>query len=124
MINPIQPNTQTTLIPLNAFSGQKLERSQDNPRPVVDRKQEVPSAREEIPREQVEKATEKLNRLMGIIDKRLEFRIDEESESDSIMVKIIDQQSGDIMDEIAPKRVMDILSSFSQMAGLFFDKRV
>lgn len=122
MINPIQPNTQSTMIPLNAFPGQKLERSQDTPRKVVDRKQEIPSAREEIPREQVEKATEKLNRLMGIIDKRLEFSVHEKS--DSVIVKIIDQQSGDVMDEIPPQRVMDILSTFSQMAGLFFDKRV
>jgi len=110
------------MIPMDAFPGQKLDRSQDTPRIVVDRKQETPSAREEIPREQVEKATEKLNRLMGIIDKRLEFSVHEES--DSVIVKIIDQQSGDVMDEIPPQRVMDILSSFSQMAGLFFDKRV
>ena len=122
MINPIQPNTQTTMLPLDVFSGQKLDRSQDTPRKVVDRKQEIPSAREEIPREQVEKAAEKLNRLMGIIDKRLEFSVHEKD--DSVIVKIIDQQSGEVMDEIPPQRVMDILSSFSQMAGLFFDKRV
>ncbi|MHB8073710.1 flagellar protein FlaG [Desulfosporosinus fructosivorans] len=122
MINPIQPNTQSTMIPVDAFPGQKLERSQDNPLKVVDRKGEVPSAREEIPREQVEKAAEKLNRLMGIIDKRLEFTVHDES--DGVIVKIVDQQSGDVMDEIPPQRVMDILSSFSQMAGLFFDKRV
>ena len=120
MINPIQPNTQSTMIPSDAFSGQKLERSQETPRKVVDRKQEVPSAREEIPREQVEKATEKLNRLMGIIDKRLEFSVQDQSDN----VKITDQQSGDVMAEIPPQRVIDILSSFSQMAGLFFDKKV
>lgn len=122
MINPIQPNTQSTMIPLDTFPGQKLERSQNTPRKVVDRKQEIPSAREEIPREQVEKATEKLNRLMGIIDKRLEFSVHEKS--DSIIVKIIDQLSGDVMDEIPPKRALEILDSFSQMAGLFFDKRI
>lgn len=122
MINPIQPNTQSTMVPLDAFPGQKLERSQDTPLKVVDRKQEIPSATEEIPREQVEKATEKLNRLMGIIDKRLEFSVHEKS--DSVIVKIVDQQSGDVMEEIPPQRVMDILSTFSQMAGLFFDKRV
>ncbi|MHB8125579.1 MAG: flagellar protein FlaG [Desulfitobacteriaceae bacterium] len=122
MFNPIQPNTQSTLIPLDAFPGQKLERSQDTPRKVVDRKQEIPTAREEIPREQVEKATEKLNRLMGIINKRLEFRVDEESQP--FLVKIIDQQSGDVLDEIPPQRVLDILSSFTQTAGLMFDNLV
>lgn len=122
MPNPIQPNTQSTTIPVNAFPGQKLERSQETPRKVVDRKQEIPSAREEIPREEVEKATEKLNRLMGIIDKRLEFRVDEKSQR--VVVKIIDKQNGDILDEIPSQRALDILNSFSEMIGLLFDKQV
>ena len=122
MINPIQPNTQSTTIAVDAFPGQKLERSQDAPLKIVDRKQETPSAREEIPREQVEKTVEKLNRLMGIIDKRYEYSINEESHR--LSVKIVDQQSGEVLAEIPSKQAMDILASFSQMAGLFFDKRV
>jgi len=122
MPNPIQPNTQSTTIPMNAFPGQKLERSQETPRKVVDRKQEIPSAREEIPREEVEKVTEKLNRLMGIIDKRFEFRVDEKSER--VVVKIIDQQNGDVLDEIPSQRALDMLNSFSEMIGLLLDKRV
>ena len=122
MINPIQPSTQSTTISLDAFSGQKLERSQETPRPVVDRKQEIPSAREEIPRELVEKAAEKLNRLMGIIDKRLEFSVHEKS--NRVIVKIIDQETGEVLDEIPSKRALDILNSFTNMVGLMVDKRV
>lgn len=122
MPNPIQPNTQSTTIPVNAFPGQKLERSQETPLKVVDRKSEIPSAREEIPREEVEKVTEKLNRLMGIIDKRLEFRVDEKSQR--VVVKIIDQQNGELLDEIPSQRALDILNSFSEMIGVLFDKRV
>jgi len=122
LINPIQPNTQSTMIPMDAFPGQKLDRSSETPRKVIDRKGEIPYAREEIPREQVEKAAEKLNRLMGIIDKRLEFSVHDESER--FIVKIIDQPSGDVLDEITPQRALDILGSFTQVAGLLFDKLV
>jgi flagellar protein FlaG len=126
MLIPIQPNSkpniQSTMIPADAFPGQKLERSQDTPRQVVDRKQETTSAREEIPREQVEKAAEKLNRLMGIIDKRLEFKVHEKSRR--ISVKIIDQSNGEVIDEIPPEKLMDSLDSFSEMIGLLFDKRI
>ena len=122
MINPIQPNTQSTTIPMDAFPGQKLERAQETPRKVVDRKQEIPSAREEIPREDVEKAVEKLNRLMGIIDKRFELRVDDKSQR--VVVKIIDQQNGELLDEIPSQRALDILNSFSEMIGLLFDKQV
>lgn len=125
MANPIQPiqaNTQSTQIPLDTFPGQKLDRSQGIPRPVVERKQEIPSAREEIPREEVEKATEKLNRLMGIIDKRLEFSVSEKSKR--VSVKVIDQATSEVLNEIPPKRVLEMLSSFSEMVGLLVDKRV
>lgn len=122
MINPIQPNTQSTMIPMDTFPGQKMDRSLETSRKVIDRKGEIPSAREEIPREEVEKATDKLNRLMGIINKRLEFSIHDES--DRFMVRIIDQPSGDILDEISPERVLGILGSFTQVAGLLVDELV
>lgn len=122
MINPIQPNTHSTMIPMDAFPGQKLDRSLATSRKVIDRKGEIPSAREEIPREQVEKAAEKLNRLMGIIGKNIEFKAHEEP--DSYVVKIIDQPSGDALDEITPQRLLDILGSFTQVAGLLFDELV
>lgn len=122
MINPIQPNTQTTMIPMDTFPGQKLDRSLETPRKVIDRKGEIPSAREEIPREEVEKATDKLNRLMGLINKDVEFSIHDEP--DQFVVRIIDQPSGDILDEISPKRVLDILGSFTHAAGLLVDELV
>ncbi|HBW36443.1 flagellar protein FlaG [Desulfosporosinus sp. BICA1-9] len=122
MINPIQPNTHSTMIPMDAFPGQKLDRSLETPRKVIDRKGEIPSAREEIPREEVEKATEKLNRLMGIINKRYVFSIHENSQR--LTVKIVDQQNGEVIDEIPSKRALELLDSFREMAGLLFDKLV
>jgi len=110
------------MIPMDAFAGQKLDRSLETPRKVIDRKGEIPSAREEIPREQVEKAVEKLNRLMGIIDKRLQFSVHEESER--FLVKIIDQPSGEELGEITPQRVLDSLGSFNQVAGLVLDELI
>ena len=121
MVTIIQPNSQTTQIPVDAFPGQKLEKSQDAPLKVVDRKHDVTSAREEIPREQVEKAAEKLNRLMGIIDKRLKFSVHEKS--NRVIVKIIDQKTDEVLDEIPTKRMLDMLSSFTDIIGLMVDKR-
>jgi Uncharacterized flagellar protein FlaG len=110
------------MIPMDAFPGQKLERSQESPRPVVDRKQEIPSAREEIPREEVERAAEKLNRLMVRTDRRVKFKVHEKS--GRVKVKIIDQRNGEVMEEISSQEVLDRLRSLDQMGGLLFDKRV
>jgi len=122
MFNPIQPNPQSTLLPLDAFPGQKLERSQDVPRPVVDRKQETPSAREEIPREQVEKAAEKLNRLLGAGGKRRKFRV--HGQGKGLRIKVVDPQSGAVLDEITPERLLAMSDSPHQMAGMLFDQEV
>lgn len=122
MGNSVQPLNLTTPISSEVIVPKRLEQTQGLPQQVVERKREVVTPAEEVPREDVEKATEKLNRLMGIIDKRLEFRIHEQSHR--VMVKVIDQETGDVLDEIPPKRILDILSSFSQVAGIMVDKYV
>lgn len=123
MISPVQPNPQSIeILPMDTFSGQKTEADHNAVRLVVDRKEETPTAREEVPREEVEKTTEKLNRLMGLIEKRLKFSVHEESKR--IMVKVIDQETGDVLREIPPKKVLDLLSSFTEAAGIFIDRRV
>lgn len=122
MINPVaQPNTQNTVLPVDAFAGQRQERSQEAPRPVVERKEQTPSAREEVPREEVEKAAEKLNRLMGIIEKRWKVSIHEDTHR--VMVKIIDKDTGDVLNEIPPEKILDLIASFTKMTGLLVDKK-
>lgn len=122
MIEPIQSNKQTTLMPIDTYPGQKLEHSKDIPRPVVERKDELPTAREEIPREDVERTTDKLNRLMGLIDKRLRFDIHEKS--DQVMVRVIDQNTEEVLKEMPPKRVLELLNSLTDIAGLLIDQKV
>lgn len=122
MVNPIQTNTQTTMMAIDTFPGQKLEQSKDLPRLTVDRKDKVSSAREEVPREEVEKAAEKLNRLMGIVNKRLEFSVSDKTRQ--VSVKIIDQDTGEVLDELPPKRILEMLDSFKELAGILIDKKV
>ena len=121
---PVQPNTQTTIIPLDAFPGQKAERSQDNMlRRVVGRRRETSAAKEEVPREQVERAAGKLNRLMGIIGKNWEFMF-EDGDDGKVVIRIIDKENGEKLGDITPQRLMEILASFNEAAGLFFDEQV
>ncbi|RNC29575.1 MAG: hypothetical protein AWM53_00573 [Candidatus Dichloromethanomonas elyunquensis] len=123
MVSPIQPTGQVPVIPIDAFHGQKLERGQEDMlRMVVDKKTDVSSAREEVPREEVEKAAEKLNRLMGLFEKRMKFEVHEKT--NRVMVKIVDEKSGEVISEIPSKKILDMLSSFDQFVGLLVDKKV
>lgn len=123
MIGPVSPvNPQSAALPVDTYPGQKVENSREMPRPVVDRKNETSSAREEVPRENVEQAADKLNRLMGLIEKKMEFLVHEDSQR--IMVKIIDQKTGEVLNEIPPEKILDMMSSLSEMIGFFLDKKV
>ncbi len=123
MVTPVQPGGQMPVIPVDTFAGQKMERGQEEmPRMVVEKKENVTSAREEIPREEVERATEKLNRLMGLIERRLKFEIHDKSHR--VMVKIIDEKSGEVLREVPPKKILDMLSSFAEFVGVLVDKKV
>ncbi|MGI6684011.1 MAG: flagellar protein FlaG [Bacillota bacterium] len=125
MVNIINTdNNQYNHLTYGTFNGQKLEQQSKDalPRLVVGKKDNVSSAREEIPREQVEQTLEKLNRLMGLIDKRMEFKIHDET--NRVMVKIIDQDNGEILSEIPPEKTLDLLSSIQDVVGLIVDEKV
>lgn len=123
MASPVQPSGQMPFVPVDASAGQKIERGQEEmPRLVVEKKDNIPSAREEVPREEVEKTIEKLNRLMGLFEKRMKFEVHEEA--NRIMVKIIDEKSGEVLREVPPKKILDMLSSFAEYVGILIDKKV
>lgn len=125
-INPLTPtqpnNNQAAVLPADVFPGQRQQKMGEVPRLVVDRRQEATSAREEVPREQVEKAADKLNRLMNLIDKRRVFKVHEKTHQ--LMIKIIDERTNEVLDEIPPERLLDILSGIAEAAGILVDKRV
>ncbi|AFM42731.1 flagellar protein FlaG [Desulfosporosinus acidiphilus SJ4] len=120
MVNPIQPNNEVIVAPVEVFPGQKSDNTQEVLVPIVDRKQEVPSAREEIPRESIEKTAEKLNRMMGIIDKNMKFVIDEKTHK--VSVKVVNSKTGEILGEVPPESIMDLLGSFTNLAGLLLNQ--
>ena len=126
MVNPINPlpsNQQLPVMPVNTFSGQRLQRdTKEPPQMTIDKKKDVPSAREEVPREEVEKAAEKLNSLIGLLDKKMKFEVHEKT--NRIMVKIIDQDTGDILTEVPPKKLLDMVSSILEQVGLIIDNKV
>ncbi|NBJ15358.1 MAG: flagellar protein FlaG [Dehalobacter sp. 4CP] len=122
MVSAVQPTNLNPVMPQDTFSGQKLEQGKNEaPRLIVDQKDNAASAREELPREEVEQVTEKMNRLMGLFNKKLQFEVAEKS--DRIVVKIIDQESGEILSEIPPARVVEMLESVQDSVGLLVDEK-
>ena len=85
--------------------------------------------KEELSRKELlgllEEKTGQLNRAMEIFNKRLRFEVHDETER--IMVKILEKRvdnTDEVIREIPPERVLDMLARIEEMIGLLIDERI
>lgn len=67
-------------------------------------------------------AVEEMNHVIDLVNKDLKFKLHEETER--IMVKVLDRDSGEILKEIPPEELLDMLVSLKEAVGIFIDKYV
>ena len=66
-------------------------------------------------------AIEKVNKRFLGDGKELSFSIHEKTKQ--IMVKIVDKQSKEVVKEIPPEKILDMVAEMCENAGLFIDER-
>jgi flagellar protein FlaG len=66
-------------------------------------------------------AVEQANRRYETYDKLLQFSIHEDTKL--IMIKIINTKTEEIIAEIPPEKILDMIAQLWEMAGLLVDKR-
>ena len=66
-------------------------------------------------------AIERANKSLEIINTRFEFSIHEGTKE--IMVKVLDDVTGEIIREIPPEKILDLVAKMWEMAGLFVDEK-
>ncbi len=125
-IYPLSPPQVPQAIQLNLAGDEQKVVSPETGRKAVSRQDETAKSgqdakEQELNKQEVEKLAERLNRVMGLIEKRLQFKVHDKSKM--IQVKVIDQQTGEVIDEIPPKRLLDLMSSFQNVTGLFVDHK-
>ncbi|MBO8129203.1 MAG: flagellar protein FlaG [Peptococcaceae bacterium] len=72
--------------------------------------------------EQLVKALEKLTRTAYIFDRMFHFLIHKESER--VMVQIIDRETEEVIKEIPPEKILDIVARIQELVGLLIDEKV
>lgn len=70
--------------------------------------------------QKLREAVNQVNRTMEIYRTELRFILDEESEE--IMVKVINSETGEVIREIPPEWVLNIIADVKKMLGLILDK--
>lgn len=71
-------------------------------------------------RTMLDQLTDGLNRTLKAVDKRLQFLVHEET--DRIYVKVIDGETGEVIREIPPEKILDLVGHIQQLLGLLIDE--
>lgn len=66
-------------------------------------------------------AIEKANRAISGANRRFEFSIHEKTKE--IMVKVINSDTNEIIREIPPEKILDMVATMWEMAGILVDER-
>lgn len=72
-------------------------------------------------KEEIAKAIAEVNKTLAPHNTRLEFSIHEKTKE--IMVKVLDEKTGEIIREVPPKRVLDMVAMAWEELGLLVDEK-
>jgi len=131
-IRPIRSLSSSAPILATAGSeGQKHARTAEIAHLVVTRRQGSAS-HQEAPREALKKAAqnkeamesaaENLNKLMGLIDRKIEFSIHEQTQR--VMVKVLQSDSGDVISEFPSEKLLDLYATLVEAIGIAVDEKI
>ncbi len=112
-------NSVTAAYPASPVPEQNLEKPLQTFR-ENEKNSSLPPFRE--PAEELIPALEKLNKTAPIFDFRFHFLIHEETKR--IMVQIIDQETGKILNEIPPEKILDLVARIQELVGLLVDEKL
>jgi Uncharacterized flagellar protein FlaG len=76
---------------------------------------------QEITKNSLENLTKKLDSVIGDFGVHSEYEIHEKL--NDIMIKIVDDKTGQVISEIPSKKILDMIAKFCEMAGIIVDKK-
>ncbi|MGO0121829.1 flagellar protein FlaG [Desulfothermobacter acidiphilus] len=77
---------------------------------------------EEGGRQALENVVYRLNLMLEVTYYDLRFRIHEATHD--IIVQVVNRETGEVVREIPPKRILDMLAEMMRLVGILFEERV
>lgn len=74
-----------------------------------------------IPDKVIVEAMERANRVISGTDRRFEISVHEKT--NNIMIKVINTSTNEVVREIPPEKILDLIGNLMEMAGLIVDER-
>ncbi len=91
---------------------------------TVNKEQEMESnnQRKKISLEKLQGSVEVLNKSVEVIDKKYEFYIHEET--DRPVVRVLERATGEVINQVPPDEILNIIARIREIIGVFIDERV
>lgn len=74
-----------------------------------------------LSQQKLQEAVEQSNRLIFQDDKRFEFKVHERT--GRMMVKLVDKETDEVIKEIPPEKILDLVASIWDLVGILVDER-
>jgi flagellar protein FlaG len=88
---------------------------------IVQQNQPIQKIEQNVSEKMVKEAVDRANK--AISGWKREFRYSVHDKTKEIMVKVIDPDSGDIIREIPPEKILDLVAKLQELAGAFVDEK-
>jgi len=69
----------------------------------------------------VQEAVDDINKVLHYLNERLEFSVHEAT--NRIMVRVLDRETEEVLREIPPEQILDLVAKLQELVGLLVDKR-
>ncbi len=69
----------------------------------------------------VQEAVDEINKALHYMNERLEFSVHEET--NRIIVRVLDRETEEVLREIPPEQILDLVAKLQELVGLLVDKR-
>ncbi|MEW9669515.1 flagellar protein FlaG [Ammoniphilus sp. 3BR4] len=102
-------------------SAEKDTRTEERVKPVVSEEAIKTKKGKDIDEKSVIEAIEKANKALKGMQTNLQFSIHEKTKQ--IMVKVMNSETNEVIRELPPEKVLDMVAKMWEIAGLFVDEK-
>lgn len=74
-----------------------------------------------VGQKEIDAAVDKANKVLFKNNSHLQFRIHDKT--NEVMVKIIDDETGEVLREIPPEKMLDLVAKIWEIAGILVDEK-
>lgn len=94
----------------------------DKPEKPEKKNLDVKNTKDQVDISTINHAVEQINKLLTKNDTHLEFSIHEKTKD--IIVKVIDEETGELIREVPPERILNMVAIIWEQIGLLVDEKV